>query len=61
MGWIAEYKTATQQAYGGYCNYIRDEGLTPVPYHAFQSLWEKVYHLPKKERKAELILLTRGY
>lgn len=61
MGWRKEAREHFQNSYGGYCNYVREEGLTPMAYTRFVDVFEHVLDkdLPKKERKAAMIQATR--
>lgn len=57
-----EQRFYEQNYYGGYCNQARQNGLEPIPYYRFvdelRNLLDK--NLRRKERMAELIVLTRA-
>ncbi|AYJ76222.1 hypothetical protein BSP12_036 [Bacillus phage BSP12] len=61
MGWRREAREYTQNAYGGYCNYVREAGLTPMAYYQFVDVFDEVRTrgLTKKEIKAAMIQVTR--
>jgi|GEM_PF-7100939 len=41
-----EVRRETQKNYGGYCNFVRQRNIEPVPYHVFA---DKLHHLHKTE------------
>ncbi|APZ82507.1 hypothetical protein Goe27_00430 [Bacillus phage vB_BsuM-Goe27] len=61
MGWRREAREYNQSAYGGYCNYVREAGLTPMAYYQFVDVFAEVRAkgLTKKETKAAMIQVTR--
>jgi hypothetical protein len=54
--YFKEAATVTQKLYGEYCNVVRAEGLEPVPYHSYGTLYNPSSPLP---RNANWILHTR--
>lgn len=61
LGWRREAREYAQNSYGGYCNYVREAGLTPMAYYRFVDVFDEVRarELTKKERKTAMILATR--